>query len=81
MDGVTPGGTGTALTADKLRTYSIAALLVSVGLCAPGNRGYGPPWLWTIGEYLFFASLAGLAASFFWRLVESVRSRFKRRGP
>ena len=69
-----------SFTADKLRTYSVAALLVSIGLCAPGNRGHGPPWLWTIGQILFFVSLAGLAASFLWRLVESVRDRFKSKG-
>jgi hypothetical protein len=66
-----------AVTANKLRTYSIAALLVSIGLCAPGNRGYGPPWLWKIGEVLFFASLAGLAASFLWRIIASLVGRFK----
>ena len=75
-----PGGMGNALTPTKLQTYSTAALLVSVGLCAPGNRGYGPPWLWKVGEILFFASLAGLAASFLWRLFESVAGRVKTKG-
>lgn len=64
-------------TASKLRTYSIAALLVSIGLCAPGNRGFGPPWLWKVGEIVFFVSLAGLAASFLWRAIESIAERFK----
>jgi len=50
---------------------------VSIGLCAPGNRGHGPPWLWKVGEILFFASLAGLAASLLWRLIEFVADRFK----
>ena len=64
-------------TPNKLRTYSVAALLVSIGLCAPGNRGYGPPWLWRVGEVLFFVSLAGLAASLLWRLIEALIDRFK----
>ena len=67
-------------TANKLRTYSTAALLVSIGLCAPGNRGHGPPWLWKIGQLLFFVSLAGLAASFLWRFIDSLAGRYKRRG-
>ncbi len=65
------------LIPNKLRTYSTVALLVSIGLCAPGNRGHGPPWLWKVGEILFFASLAGLAASLLWRLIEFVADRFK----
>ena len=73
-------GTSHPSAANRLRTYSVAALLVSVGLCTPGNRGYGPPWLWTIGQIVFFASLAGLAASFLWRITEAVIDRFKTRG-
>ncbi len=67
-------------TPAKLRTYSVAALLVSTGLCAPGNRGHGPPWLWTIGQILFFTSLAGVAASFLWRVIEWLVGRFKTKG-
>ena len=70
------------ITATKLRTYSAVALLVSIGLCAPGNRGYGPPWLWSVGQIFFFVSLAGLAVSILWRLFASVLSlRSKREGP
>ena len=65
------------LTANTLQTYSIVALLVSIGLCAPGNRGYGPPWLWTIGQAVFIASLIGLAVAILWRAADSLRKKPK----
>ncbi len=51
------------LIPNKLRTYSTVALLVSIGLCAPGNRGHGPPWLWKVGEILFFLIFLAISAA------------------